>query len=288
LLGEHEEDFHYITAITKPQIEALLKRKVLQRELFDETLAEVTDSEQHVRYVLRRNPLRAAEVSATRESKFASLQALVRKENGYLAEHPRAALAAAERRVKAKIDKLRLSSWVSVADEERTFRLVRDETALAEEAKLDGCYCLKTDLQQAEASKELVHDRYKDLAKVEWVFRTCKTSHLELRPVNVRKETRTRGHALVVMLAYLIVRELTQCWQKLELTVEEGIKELSSLCMDEVTIKQETTIHRIPEPRETVADLLRTADVELPPVLPYYGTRVYTRKKLTSERKTVS
>lgn len=286
LLGEQkDDDFHYITAITKPQIEKLLKRKVLQRELFEETVAEVTDSDESVRYVVRRNPLRAAEVSGTRESKFASLEALVRKENGYLGEHPRATVAAAVRRVEAKVTKLRLSSWVSVASQERTLSLVRDGEALAEEANLDGCYCLKTDLDKAMASKELVHDRYKDLAKVEWVFRTCKTVHLELRPVNVRKETRTRGHAFVVMLAYLIVRELTECWQKLDLTVEEGIKELSSLCMDEVTIKDETTIHQIPQPRETLAQLIEAADVELPPVLPYSGTRVYTRKKLTSERK---
>jgi hypothetical protein len=32
-----------------------------------------------------------------------------------------------------------------------------------EQAKLDGCYVLKTDLRAAQASKELVHDRYKDL-----------------------------------------------------------------------------------------------------------------------------
>ncbi len=288
LLGEQKGDFHYITAITKPQIEALLKRKVLQLELFDETVAEVTDSEEKVRYVLRRNPLRAAEGSATRESKFASLQALVRKENNYLGEHPRATVAAAARRVEAKLAKLRLSSWVSVASRERSVSLVRDEPALAEEATLDGCYCLKTDLKATEASKELVHDRYKDLAKVEWVFRTFKTTHLELRPVNVRKESRTRGHAFVVMLAYLIVRELTQCWQKLDVTVEEGIQQLSSLCMDEVTIKNETTIHQIPEPRKALAQLLQAADVELPRVLPYSGTRVYTRKKLPSERKNVS
>ena len=55
--------------------------------------------------------------------------------------------------------------------------------------------------------------------------------------------------------------------------------------MDEVTIKDETTIHQIPQPRETLAQLIEAADVEFPPVLPYSGTRVYTRKKLTSERK---
>ena len=284
LLDEDEEDFHYITAITKPQIETLLKRKVIQLELFEETVAEVADSDEDVRYVVRRNPIRAAEVSATRESKWSSVETLVRKENAYLSEHPRATTAAAVRRVKAKVDKLRLS-WVSVACEERTLSLVRDEAALAEKAKLDGCYCLKTDLKATEASKELVHNRYKDLAMVEWAFRTCKTVLLELRPVNVRKESRTRGHVFVVMLSYLIVRELTECWRKLELTVEEGIQELSSWCMNEVTIKNATTIHKIPKPRETLAQLLRAADVQLPSVLPCSGTRVYTRKKLTSERQ---
>jgi len=134
LLAEQKDDFHYITAITKPQIEKLLKRKVLQRELFEESVAEVTDSDENVRYIVRRNPFRAAEISRTRESKFAALEALLRKENGYLGEHPRATLAAAVRRVEAKLTKLRLSSWVSVASQKRTLSLVRDGEALAEEA----------------------------------------------------------------------------------------------------------------------------------------------------------
>ena len=67
---------------------------------------------------------------------------------------------------------------------------------------------MKTDLSQAASSKDIVHDRYKDLALVEWAFRESKTVHLEMRPVNVRLETRTRGHAFVVMLAYSIIRAL--------------------------------------------------------------------------------
>ena len=53
-------DFHYITAITKPQIETLLKSGVIQLGLFDEDLAEVKD--QGERYILRRNPIRAQEI----------------------------------------------------------------------------------------------------------------------------------------------------------------------------------------------------------------------------------
>jgi len=37
----NKEGFHYITAITKPQIEKLLKTGVIQMELFDQDLAEV-------------------------------------------------------------------------------------------------------------------------------------------------------------------------------------------------------------------------------------------------------
>ena len=66
--------FHYITAITKPQIETLLRQGVLQLGLFDATLAEVT-SEAGPRYVLRRNPLRAEEIAAGRRDKFAERRA---------------------------------------------------------------------------------------------------------------------------------------------------------------------------------------------------------------------
>ena len=45
------------------------------------------------------------------------------------------------------------------------------------------------------ASKETIHDRYKDLALVEQAFRTGKTVELEARPIHVRLATRTRGHA---------------------------------------------------------------------------------------------
>src|ERR1022692_1817745 len=56
--------FHYITAITKPQIETLLSGGVLQMALFDDSLCEV--EQERVRYVLRRNPVRAEEIAATR------------------------------------------------------------------------------------------------------------------------------------------------------------------------------------------------------------------------------
>src|SRR3984893_5350953 len=91
--------FHYITAITKPQIETLLKTGLLQMALFDDTLCEV--EQEGVRYILRRNPRRAEELVASRADKQASVEKLRQQLNGYLSEHPRAKVATAQKAVRA-------------------------------------------------------------------------------------------------------------------------------------------------------------------------------------------
>jgi transposase len=283
LQAEKDHEFHYITAITKSQIEKLLKEGVIQLDLFDETVAEVLEGD--VRYVLRRNPTRAAEMIAKREAKLASLQKLVDTKNAYLAEHPRASVAVAHRQIEAKWRKLRLPT-IELKSDERTISLSPQDETWREAAKLDGCYCLKSDLSAEKASKETVHDRYKDLSKVEWAFRMSKTGQLEARPVFVRLESRTRGHLFVVMLAYLIVQELGKCWHGLEVTIEEGLNELKSLCTTQVTVKDRSVLHNVPKPRDSVQRLLDAAGVTLPKSIADRGVRVYTRKKLVDQRKT--
>ena len=286
LLKEQEGEFHYITAITKPQIESRLASGLFQIGLFDEELAEVIDEGEGVRYVLRRNPLRAGEVAATRRDKRTSVEKLLQTQNAYLAEHPRARMKTAVAKVEEKIKRLRLCGWLRVSVSPHTLSLEEDPEALAEESKLDGCYCLKTDLAREAATKERVHERYKSLSEVEWAFRTFKTAHLEARPVYVRKESRTRGHVFVVMLAYMIVAELARCWQALDLTVEEGIQELATLCMTEVTIAGRPRINEVPTPRASIKRLLQAAGSRLPKALPYTGATVSSKKKLPEERKT--
>jgi hypothetical protein len=278
------EGFHYITAITKPQIETLLRQGVLQLGLFDATLAEVTP-DAGPRYVLRRNPLRAEEIAAGRRDKLQSVSREVEKQNTYLAEHGRASVTIAQQHVAAKIARLRLG-WLTIEVDGRHLSLVEDGAALLEASKLDGCYCLKTDLRPAQATKEVVHARYKDLAGVEWAFRTCKTVHLEARPVYVRRASRTRGHALVVMLAYVLVAELARCWQNLDVTVPEGVAALATLCTSEVSLAGRASFQSIPEPSAAVASLLSAANVRLPLALPPHDTRVTTKRKLPSRRKT--
>jgi hypothetical protein len=281
-LGERQ--FHYLTAITQPQIEALLKSAVLQLDLFDETLAEIT-TEEGLRYLLRRNPHRAEEIAASREDKYQTLSKAAVEYNHYLSAHPRARVEVALRLLENRRQKLRLAQWVKLFIEGRGIRVAKDPQALREIAKLDGCYVLKTDLAREAASKETVHDRYKDLALVEWAFRESKTVHLEMRPIYVRRKSRTRGHAFVVMLAYAIIKELATRWQPLDLTVKEGIDQLATWCLTEVRIKDHAPYHPVPTPRDTLQRLLDAAQVRLPKVLPSRGVTVTTKTKLQNRRK---
>jgi hypothetical protein len=275
--------FHFITAITKPQIEALLKAGVFQRDLFTESLAEVMEGT--VRYVGRRNPKRAAEIEATRADKLRRLEQKVNEGNDYLKAHPRASLQTRLKALSKAVEKLKLQSWVGLkAGETRLLALAIDQSARDEEAKLDGCYVLKTDLKAEQASKEVVHERYKDLALVEQAFRTSKTVQLELRPIHVRREVSTRGHALVVMLAYRLVRELAQRWRELDLTVAEGLQKLSSLCAIEVVVGGQNACLRLPEPSAEVARLIELARVRLPKMFRSGGVKVATKKKLPEHR----
>ena len=275
--------FHYITAITKPQIETLLAAGTLTMSLFDKDLAEVVGHD-GPRYVLRRNPLRAEELAAGRQDKLRTVRREVDRQNAYLQEHARADGAKAAARVTARCRKLRIDRWVRATVENRVIALQSDEETLAETQKLDGCYVLKTDLTPRQADKETIHSRYKDLSLVEWGFRTSKTVELELRPIHVRRKASTRGHVLVVMLAYRIVQELAQRWRDIDATVPEGLEELKALCAIDLRIGGQPRANCLPTPSESATRLLAAAKVRLPQSLPNRGVTVATRKKLPERR----
>ncbi len=133
------------------------------------------------------------------------------------------------------------------------------------------------------ANTQKLHDRYCDLEMVERAFRTMKTSHLELRPVFVKKKSSTQGHVFVVMLALLLQRELETAIADMDITVEEAIDELKAIRMQEVKIG-DTTIQNIPSPTETGREILEKAAITLPKILPKITANVHTKKKLQYER----
>lgn len=275
------DDFRYITAITKPQIQKMLSKGVLQYELFDKTVCEVEDKA--IRYVLRRNPFRAEQIALTRLSKQDAVEKITAERTRYLAEHQWANVEKARQKVQAKINKLKADKWLTAMVENRVITIRKDDEALSEVALLDGCYVIKSDVSKADANAQVLHDRYCDLENVERTFRTMKSVHLEMRPVFVKKKESTNGHVFVVMLSLLLQRKLEKCWSELDITVEEGLDELGAIHMQEVRLEN-ACIQDIPKPNKTGRQLLKNAGVNLPSVLPKTIANVDTKKKLQSER----
>ena len=277
-----EEGFYYITATTKAQMVTLLKQGVIQIELFTEKLCEI--NHENIRYILRRNPVRAKEIHDSRDKKVEKIRIMVEERNQYLSEHPKTHINSALNLVSKRIEKLNISDFTKV-DVSGTILAVRiDEDALKEISRLDGCYVIRSNLPADRGSMETIHGRYKDLAHVEWAFRTMKSDTMELRPIHVRKRQRTRGHAFIVMIGYIIEKYLREKWKDINITVEEGIRELSSINSMEIQVGA-VKYNQVPEPRDIGSKLLNALSVKLPKAIPYSNIQVTTRKKLELKRK---
>jgi transposase len=215
-IQEESQNWHYLTSITKEQIKTLINKDVLQLSMFDDELIEIENDGS--RYILRKNKARAAEIAENRSDKINKIKLFINQKNIYLSEHPKAKPEIALKKVEEKIQNYKFKCLINTALEGRTIKFEINETALSKTSELDGCYVLKTDVPSSEASKEVLHSRYKDLSQVEFAFRTLKTTIEEIRPIFVRKESRTRGHVFVAMLAYLIVKYMTDILKPLNYT----------------------------------------------------------------------
>ena len=143
-----EENFRFITALTKAQIETLIDKDIVQIELFDEQINEVV-MENGKRYILKRNPVRAEEIAASRKSKLQSLRDFATKKNEYLSSRPKASPEKALKHVQRRAITLKIDAWIKCEIDERKITLQTDETKLSELSLLDGCYCLTTNVSAA-------------------------------------------------------------------------------------------------------------------------------------------
>ena len=76
-----------------------------------------------------------------------------------------------------------------------------------------------------------------------------------------------RGHVFVVMLAYLLERELTHYWRHLDTTVSEALDELGSVRGIELAIAS-LKCQKVPQPTGLNQELLAAAQIKLPAIPP--------------------
>ncbi|MEW6104609.1 MAG: IS1634 family transposase [bacterium] len=200
-ITKEPDRWNYITAITKPQIEGLINDEIIQLDMFDNSLCEVEN--EGIRYILRKNPMRAEEIRRNLEERIKYIEKVVGAKNEYLDKHKKAKREIAQKNLNAEIEKRQLSKIITL-EYDQGFRVKINEGAKEEVLRLAGCYVIKTDVPKKDLSKEDAHARYKDLTKVEHAFEIIKTGLLRIHPIHVRKEESVRGHVFVCMLAYKI------------------------------------------------------------------------------------
>lgn len=257
-----EHGWHYITAITKPQIESLIGKDVFQLGLFEEKLVEIIH--QGIRYFLRRNPQRVEEIRENRKEKMQKVKDLCEKLNKKLIEKSKASPESALKELRKKITQLKLSSAMTVEKKDRCLFLSTDEEVLKKISELDGCYVIKTDLAQEKMKAEEVHATYKGLAEVEWAFRTMKTGLLEIRPLYHRKANRTRACAFVAMLAYAITQSLWKKVSHLDRPFDPILSSLDQIQTKEIKIQDQWVPVLPTKLREDQEVILKALKITLP------------------------
>jgi transposase len=265
------ERSRYITALSNPQVRRLLKRDVLQLELFAEQVCEVQADGK--RYILRKNPAEARKAQHRLEDKLATLQTLVAARNAKVAASPRCQSEAGLRGLQGWVQHHKLHKIVALSLDERQITLTIDPAAQEQALQLAGCYVLETDVPAEVLNTQSAHDRYKDLARVEQDIRTLKTGLLEVRPIFVRKAARTRGHVFVCLLALKRSREvqqrLTAAFGTTKdaphgVTLQEALDALHRLCLLTYPLDDTHSVTRLPRPDDQQTRILQALRVSLP------------------------
>lgn len=265
-----KDGFHYITALTDPQIRKLLKESVFQSDLFDENVVEVGGG-QGKRYILRRCELGQRKEHHRREDKIARLSKAVRERNQFVSGSEKAKPEAGLKKLNSWAKRHKILSFVGLLLENDQIKMVVDKAKKADDSLLDGCYVVETDVSDDKLDKETVWDRYGDLQKVERDFRRMKTTLLEIRPIFVRKESRTRGHVFVSMLSLKVARlmesRLYNVFQTTResddaVTVEDAITALLRLCLQYYRIGDKTVIG-LPKPDDYQQKILDALGVKI-------------------------
>lgn len=276
-----EYGFKYITALTLPEVNSLINKKIITLDHFTAELQSICHNK--IRYIYRRNPGRAKETQRQRQERLSTAQNRVNQENKKLKSQLKTSPILAKGRTKKYLKRLCINEWVDVYIEKGLLYLRVDEGLLKEKSKFDGCYIWTTELTEDQATDKEIYERYKDLKYVEDDFRTFKTNLLEIRPIHVRTVESTKGHLFVTMLAHMIVRELRRNLLSINMTVEESLRVLGLICQNSIRCSDDITIEMIPEPSLEAVSILKALNIKLPKTIKEVQVRVVTRH-LTRKR----
>jgi transposase len=250
----------WISALTAPQIQGLVKAEALQLSFFDERdLAEITSPDYPgERLIACRNPLLAEERTRKRED-------LLRATEKEL-EKIVAATQRAKRRLRGRekigmrigkvIQRFKMGKHFHLTITDESFRYERNQKRIDQERLLDGVYIVRTSVPGDRLDSEETVASYKRLSTVERAFRCMKTMDLHVRPIFHRLDKRVRAHVFLCMLAYYVEWHMRKALAPI--LFEDDDKETAEALRDSVVAPAERS------PKAKKKTLTKRTDGEIP------------------------
>lgn len=198
----------WISALRAEKVRQLAEQRYLQLSLFDEqNLAEIrSPAFPGERLIACFNPLLAEERRRKREALLAATEQALGRIAREVARRTKTPLSAAQigQKVGRVINRHKVGKHFEVVIADGQFSFQRREEAIAQEARLDGIYVIRTSEPETTLSAEEAVRSYKQLSHVERAFRTLKGLELRIRPIHHRNDTRVRAHIFLCLLAYYV------------------------------------------------------------------------------------
>ena len=290
-LNESEKKgIHYITGLTRLEIESLLSRNAIQLKLFSNEIADIeyegeryilsVNADLQTKELLYLKTIRAivddeiSEVKASWEKRHRqNLENVEKLKNG----HKNKKLVTSFNEKKLDNYKLRIERILSKRKMKKYYKIVEisndgfiidfQAEKYQQSKNLAGKYVVCTNLKKQQTNKQQVRQQYKNLQNVEHAFRDLKSDHIQIRPVYHRNEAQTRGHVLMSMFSYAIIREMEskifpflKLWNKKnnrQLSFHDILAELNDIKLVELNIGRDVNKINVTEPNEIQSQILK-------------------------------
>jgi transposase len=198
----------WISALRYDSIRELFNKDILQPTLFDkQDIAEITSDEfPGERLIACFNPFMEEHREKKREALLKATEAELEKLKNQAARRKKKKISRENIALKAGkiLNKYKVGKHFELIINEGEFEYQRNKNSIEKEAACDGFYVIRTSVPENKLSKEDVVRNYKDLSRVEQLFRTLKGVNIQVRPIRHRLEERVRSHFFICMLAYYV------------------------------------------------------------------------------------
>ncbi len=260
---------NYITGLTHVEIEELVKDDIIQLDLFSKDLVEIEHDD--TRYILSVNPVLQEKdlnylknIHAIIEEEIMEIKASWEKRrNKNIANAERIKNGDKNKKLVTKFSQKQIDTYklrierVLIKRKFKAYYEIKEITdtefvidfkaeKYQKKKQMAGKYVVCTNLKRQQMSKIKVRQQYKNLQKVEHAFRDFKSDNIQIRPVYHRNEPQTRGHVLLSMFSYAIIKKMEseiypflKRWNQqnnCQLAFSDIIEELKNIKMVELNI----------------------------------------------------